>query len=380
MHRKTLTLPVVRRALAAAALSVAALATHAVAQTGSDPFRALPASDLVVVVDVRRALTEAAPRVLASDQKTLTQMNVGIDGLKTLTGIDARAVRRIVVGMRELSPQQMSADKLKGVAVIEGIDTAKVFAFLRTAKAGQFTEQDYQGTAVYTVLTDNQKPINPNVELAALDAQTLIVGTPAELRAGLDAGAGRGARVSPELAAAASRHSTALVAVAFVVPESLKEMIANSGNKGGTDPNKPGGASDPTSQMVASALSSLRMFSAAVGLTPAGYNGLVSARLDTAERAGSLADTLSGLKSLTLMEPPKNERDRILHGLLRAAEVSAQGEEVILKAEVAQTDIDALMKLSGVTARPAAAAKPATTTPRRRAPARRRGATRRPRT
>ena len=362
MHRKIRTARLPLRALAAVLAALAALAAPAHAQTPSDPFTALPESDVVVVVDVQRALRDAAPRLLASDQKTLLQMNTAIDGAKTLTGIDVRAIRRLVVGLRGISPQ-MRPENLQAVAVVEGIDTEKLLAFVRVAKKGQYTEQDYQGTTVYSLLTDNNKPVNPNIQLAVLDATTLVAGTPAELRAGLDARAGRGPRANADLVAAASRHTTSLLSVALVVPESLKQMIASSGNK-------PGG--DPTGQMVASALSAVKLLNLAVGLTPNGYNGFVSARLDTADRAKSLSDTLEGLKKLALMEAPKSEQQKILHSLLRATLVSAEGEEVQLRTEASQSDISALValaqqkpKASGPSAAPA---KPPARRPARRRP------------
>ncbi|HEV2763860.1 MAG TPA: hypothetical protein VGV38_12840 [Pyrinomonadaceae bacterium] len=362
MQRKTRTAPRLLRALGAAVVTLAALAPAAQAQT-SDPFAALPESDVVFVVDVHRALTEVVPRVLASDQKTLVQMNTGIDGLKALTGVDLRAARRLVVGLRGFSPQ-MKAENLQAVAVLEGLDTAKLLAFLQTAKKGQYREQDYQGTTVYTILTDNDKPINPNVEFAALDGTTLIAGTPAELRAGLDARAGRGARANADLVSAASRHTDAVLSVALVVPESLKQMIANSGTRSG-------GSSDPTSQMIGQALAAVTMVNLAVGLTPNGYNGFVSARLDTGDRAKSLSDMLEGLKTLALMEPPKDERGKMLHSILRATLVSAQGQEVQIKTEVAQADITSFIasrqkSTVSVAATPSAVAPVQKATPRAR--------------
>lgn len=338
MHRKISTArPRLLRALAAAVVSLAALASVAQAQTASDPFSALPASEMIIVVDVHRALTEAAPRILASDQKTLVQMNTGLDGLKTLTGVDLRAVRRLVVGMSGLSPQ-VKPENLKAVAIVEGIDTEKLLSFARVAKKGQYREQDYQGTTVYTLLTDNNKPINPNVEFAVLDGSTLLAGTPAELRAGLDARAGRGPRADPDLVSAASRHSESLVSLSFVVPESVRQMVANSGTR-----STGGGGGDQMGQVVAQALSAVKMVNMAVGLTPNGYNGFVAARLDTADRAKSLSDTLEGLKTLALMEPPKDERGKFLHTVLRATLVGAQGEEVQVKTEVSQADIASLI-------------------------------------
>ena len=381
-----------RRALAPAALALllaGAGAPQAPAQTAapaqaaaapaaatSDPFAALPAdSEFVMVIDVRRALSEVVPRVLANDQKTLVQMNTAIDGAKTLSGVDLRAIRRVVAGVRGLSPN-MKPDQVRGVVVVEGVDTAKLIAFARNAVKGKFTEADYQGTTVFTPITDNNKPINPLVEVAALDANTLVAGTPAELRASLDTAAGRAARAAAtgaDLASAVSRHASALVSMAFVVPESLKQMIA----KGGGD-QKQGG--NPAGQMVAAALSSVRMLSAAVGMTPAGYDGFVGARLDSNERARSLADTLEGLKKLALMEAPKNDQDRVMQDLVRVTQISAQGDEVQVRTLVSQATVDALVKL-GRQQKKAGTQPPASQPQQQKAPARRTGtrARRRPR-
>jgi hypothetical protein len=336
-------------ALALALTLLSALGTRAFAQepaTSSDPFSALPEADLIIALDAQRILRDAVPRILANDQKTLLQMNTGIDGIKGLTGIDARAVRRIVFAARNLSPNMKPQD-FRGVVVVEGIDTEKLLGFARAAAKGKFTEETYGGSTVYTVTKASEPKLMFDVAAVALNPGMLALGTPEELRASIDAFAGRGTRANPELVGSVSRHSSALISMGFNIPSSLIPAIAASGSSEGG-----------TNEMIGKALSALKSFNAALGMTPAGYDMFVAARVESGEQAKSLSDMLAGLQKLALMEQPKTERDRMMMGLLKNVFISSEGTEVQLKTEVSQVAINQLIQSTKGTPPPTATKKP----------------------
>ncbi|HEY0080895.1 MAG TPA: hypothetical protein VGB73_19990 [Pyrinomonadaceae bacterium] len=336
-------------ALALALTMLAALGTRAFAQglpSSSDPFTALPESDLIIVLDAQRILSDAVPRILANDQKTLLQMNTGIDGVKGLTGIDARAVRRVVFGTRNLSTNMKPQD-FRGVVIVEGIDTEKLLGFARAAVKGKYTEETYGGSTVYTLTKASEPKLMFDVAAVALNSGMFAIGTPEELRASIDAFAGRGTRANPELVGSVSRHSSALVSLGFNIPPSLIPAIAASGSSEGG-----------TNEMIGKALSTLKSFSAALGMTPAGYDMFVAARVESGEQAKSLSDMLTGLQKLALMEQPKTERDRMMMDLLKNVLISSQGTEVQLKTEVSQATVNQLMQSAKGGQPPPATKKP----------------------
>lgn len=309
-----------------------AAATTATTQASIDPFMALPESDLIIVLDAQRVLRDAVPRILAGDEKTLLQMNTALDSVKVLTGIDARSVRRIVVGLRSLSPN-MKKEDFDGVFIVEGIDSEKLLSLVRAGAKGKFSEQQYQGQSVYTFPKSLDPKLSFDLTLAALDTGTLAVGTPSQVRASIDASGGRVPRVSADLAGAATRHPTALVSLAFNVSPAFFDTAKKASDTAGGD-----------SEMISKAFSTLKMFHAAIGMTADGYDLLAAARLETSEQAKSLSDMLGGFKQLALMEPPKNEQEKMFHGLLKNIEISAQDNEVQLKTEVSQASVDSLVK------------------------------------
>jgi hypothetical protein len=322
-------------ALALALTMLAVFGSKAFAQGGQtslDPFAALPESELIIVVDTQRILRDAVPRILANDQKTLLQINTGIDGVKGLMGIDARAIRRVVFGARNLSPS-MKPENFSGVVIVEGIDTEKALGFMRSGVKGKYTEETYGGSTVYTVTKASEPKLMFDLAVAALDGGMLALGTPAELRASIDALAGRAPRADAALVGTVSRHTSSLVSIGFNIPPSLVSSIAASGSSEG-GPN----------EMIGKALSTLKTFNAALGMTPTGYDMFMAARVESGEQAKSLSDMLIGLQKLALMEQPKNERDKMMQGLLRNVLISSEGSEVQVKTEVPQATVNMLMQ------------------------------------
>src|SRR5689334_13634720 len=78
----------------------------------------LPASDAVLRADVKRLLTDAAPRALASDPARLAQVNSDIEQFKSRTGVDARDFDTVFVGARinKLPDGAVKVDDIAAVA------------------------------------------------------------------------------------------------------------------------------------------------------------------------------------------------------------------------------------------------------------------------
>lgn len=326
--------------LASALLLLTALAASATAQTASDPFAALPESELIVVVDIQRILNEAVPRVLAKDPLTLGKMNEGLDQIKALTGLDLRASSRLVIG----APSVVStptAQQFRGVIIAQVNDAEKLMSLIRKDTSDKLREEQYQGKTLFTLPKEAQPPRTAaaanrprfDVAMSVLDAGTILFGTPAEVRASIDASAGRRPRASSDLIAAATRHPTSLFGMAMVVPPSLTANIFD-------DKDADSGGGD---NAIAKAVSSIRQISAALGLTANGFDVVVAGRTDTDEQAKNFGDMLNGFKTLSTMSAPKNEQERMLQNFVKSVQITSAGSEVMLNTVLTQEMVEQFM-------------------------------------
>ena len=201
------------------ALTLAALAQTAVAQTrrgtqaprtgGTTTTRTpkplaaesipLPASDALLAVDLDKLFKEVVPRSLAGDAARLAQVNADVEDFKARTGIDARAFDRLIVGARivRLASGAVKIDNVTAIA--RGpVNSAALGAAIRASSKGTVTEQTYGGKTIYvTTVNDRIKLFGiakmrvGELAVAALDAETVALGEPADVRAAIDAQAGR---------------------------------------------------------------------------------------------------------------------------------------------------------------------------------------------
>jgi CRISPR-associated protein Cmr2 len=149
----------------------------------------------------------------------------------------------------------------------------------------------------------------------ALDADTVAFDMPARVRSAIDASTGGGARVSAELAAAATRYPAALTSAAGFVPPDFTAAL------------QPGGKQDVNE--FAKALSSVKQFSAAVVLTPAGLTVTVTGGAGNAEQAKILVDVLNAFKTLAGLSPTaKTARAKAGVELIKGLGLSLAGDEV----------------------------------------------------
>lgn len=326
--------------------------------TSLDPFNALPESELVMVLDVRQMLNEAVPRILSTEPSVLAQMNAGLDMLKDMGGIDARSLNRIIIGARSLTPAILDAKKSTFgnapppiVMIAQGIEAEKLLTLIRSTEPNSYREENYQGKTLYTILkkqpagmtTDGALPatrtsdLERNLGVVALDATTLAFGTLAEVRASIDASAGRATRVNPALIASATRQPSALFSSAFNVPPTLMASLMSE--------QKPGNrTSSGVEKEIFKTLSSINHAYTALSLTPTGFNVVIAGRTAQPEQAKSLSDMLTGLRALALHNPPKSEIEKTALNLLENLHISADGAEFQITADIPQATVNALVQ------------------------------------
>ncbi|HZG52786.1 MAG TPA: hypothetical protein VEZ40_11690 [Pyrinomonadaceae bacterium] len=314
----------------------AANAEAAAAQTATTGVLAsLPVSDAVMLIDVRRLLSDALPRAYSNNPAELARVNSEIDKFKTSTGLDARSFERVAVGV---SYVQTPAGRtlVETVAVARGrFNAATLVAAARPAANNRMREEKHAGKTVYVFTVDAKVKllglVNMNltdVAFTALDANTAAFGKLERVRAAIDAHAGRG-RVSPDITALATRDPNALIGAGGNIPAWLTQNLDIGGGN------------------LSQSIASVRQFYSTLGTTTNGFNLLTALRTENAGAARTLSLTLTSLKSLAPLAIGQMPaaRARPLQNLVENTKVSAEGNDVLIALQLAQLDVAALIDM-----------------------------------
>jgi hypothetical protein len=305
------------------------------AQTRTTPSAPLPlpASDALLTIDVRRLLTDVVPRALASDKARLAQVNADVEEFKARTGIDARDFDTVTVGARlvALPSGAVKVDHLTAVA--RGTFRAEaLISAARAAAKGGLAEQTHGGKTVYVATVNDQLRLFGlarmrvrELAFAVLDQNTLALGEPEDVRAAIDAQAGRG-RADMSLLNF-PRSADDFVAFGGVVPAGLLADVETG------LPN------------VDRAIGSIRSFYGTVGSSATAIQLMTTLRAATAADAKQLFDTVEALRQIAPgLISMAGEKGRFAQGLVNSLKVTTKGTEVQLRVEVPQADISTLLR------------------------------------
>ena len=294
----------------------------------------LPASDAVLMVDLRRLFDEAVPRALEGDQAKLAQVNADVEQFKTRTGIDPRAFDTVAVGARFSNPSASVTKIDHLVAVARGtFSPGALVAAGRLASQGKYEEQKHGGKSVYVFRLEEHVKLFGllrmrvgELAVSALDANTLALGEPAAVRAAIDAAEGRG-RADAELVKLASAQN-AVVGFAGDVPRSLVE---------GLDLGNP---------ELTRNVASIRRFYGSIATSPSGFQLMTALRTLSAKDAGSLSDTVEAVRQFApaLMGGLSGERGKLARSAVQNLKVTTQGNEVQLRLDLSQSELATLLR------------------------------------
>jgi hypothetical protein len=299
------------------------------------PLNLLPQSDLVAFVNVKRLINEAAPKAFAGDAGRLAQFNAEIDKFKTQTGIDARSFESLAVGMhyQHPSPGITTTDK---VVIANGTFNASAFlAAGRLAAQGKYQEEKYNGAIIYIFnLQENVKMLGllnmrvSQVAATTLNANTLVMGDLASVRATLDARSIQG-RGNNDLIQLATRTPGAFIGFGANVPPSLTANV------------------DLGNAEISKIIGSIRQAYGAVGTTADGFEMLTIARTEKPGDAQNLSDTLSALKQIGGMMTGQlpSDKGKLAQAALDNLQIKSEGNETTIRLELKQADISALMQV-----------------------------------
>ena len=293
----------------------------------------LPASDAIVLIDVRRLLNETMPSVLAGDQAKLATANAEIDKFKTRTGIDLRSFDRVVLGMRYTYPSAR-VTKLETVVIAHGTFDAKGLAAAgRIAANGKFREEKYRGATILIFTINDQIKllglwdIRVNeLAVCALDANSLAIGTLPNVQAAIIAGKRGGANSA--LAALATRDPNAVIGFGANVPRELMANL-NVGN-----------------DTIAKDANSIRQAYGSIGSTASDLSLVLVARTDSLDSARNLSDTITGLKQLggIFVAQMAQPRKGLAQSALDNLKITTRATEVEIKTQVASASLASVIK------------------------------------
>lgn len=294
----------------------------------------LPASDAILTLDVRALFAEVIPRAFASDPARLARVNADVDEFKARTGIDAREFDALAVGVRIVALPSGATKLDRVTAVARGrFRPEALVAAARAAAKGGLAEQTHGGKKVYVAAVNDQLKLFgvarmrvKELAFAVLDQNTLALGEPEDVRAAIDAQAGR--------------NRADMSVLNF--PRGAGDFLAYTGN---IPAGALAGVESGLSANIDRAIASVRGIYGTVGSTPAGMQLMTTLRAGTGADAKQLFDVVNALRQIApgfiSVAGPKWGFAR---GLVETMKVTAKGNEVQLRLEVPQADMASVLK------------------------------------
>lgn len=365
MLRKSLITLFFYATLLAGAVSVEALAQEVAVSAAPAPaelMSALPASEMVMTIDMRRIMDEALPRMLINAPLAQARMNAELAKVQKQTGFDLRSIDRIVMGLGDFNlnaGESRSTMPGKLIAIATGSFNAPVLiAAARLAAGGKYREEQYAQSTLYTFDLSKAAPAGtfppvpaPEISLASLDAHTLIIGLPMSVRATIDLHNGHGLRdANANLISMASNNPGALIGVGADVTsflkrpamatKSIKKLELTPLDKLGSTEEANASSGEATSPVneITKALEAVRQVFFSVGMAATNFNVQVVARTEQNAQAQELVSMLEAARSFA-----QSSRDPKVRKMLDAVKVFSQNNEIQVSAEFAQTDVASLV-------------------------------------
>lgn len=305
----------------------------------------LPASDGVVVFDIKTFLGSALPQMLSGNQAMLAEVTKAIDEAKTKTGIDVRQFETLAAGVSATKIRDKEYD-LETVLIARGqVSSGALLAAAKLAAKGKYREEKIgektmfifeareviaqnapQGTAQGTgIAAKAMKAFSKEMAAYAVDANTLAFGSVEKVRAT----AAGSSKVDREITGLLSKAAAPVATFAARVPEGMSAFLP-------LDNDELGKNIDAIKYMYGSM---------SVNGTSTTLNA--TARTAQADQAVGLKDTLDGLQMLgkVFLGSAKGADKEVYARLIENVKFANKGNEVSMELAIAQTDMDFLVGL-----------------------------------
>jgi hypothetical protein len=294
----------------------------------------LPEADTLVYINPQRILNEVVPKFMPA--KDVEGMRKGFDDVRTHAGVDPTKIDYIVIAVRFKKPTaDLNFQPPEFLAVASGdFNADSLLGLARMASQGKLRDEKY-GTKTLGLMTIDplvkmaeQNPLLKSfteVGIVSLNANTIAVGTPGYLRAAIDAGDGKN-RISTEALNSLVRDPNALISIAGAPWHSFAKSFGMLGTE--TTAREPRCESKIGDFYVALTMDATNFM----------LRGVSNA--DNPDTAKIISRLYSGLLGYATQSIP----DATAKSLLKNIAITAEGDEVLLRADVPQQTIVELIQ------------------------------------
>jgi len=336
----------------------------ALSQTIPASLAALPEADMLIFINSRRILSEAAPRLMP--EKDLADMRKGFADMKQMSGVDPSNVDYIVIAVRFRKPTaELTFMPPEVMALATGDFSAdSLIGLARMASDGKLRDEKY-GTKTLGLMTIDpiakEAEKNPilksfsEVAIVPLNASTIAVGSTAYLKAAIDAEEGN-RRISAESLNSLLRDPGALISIAGSPLTAFSKTFALLG----TEANPRAARCD----------SKFGDFYAALTMDASNFMLRGALNADNPDTAQIVNNLINGL----LRHARSSIADPAAQTLFKALSIAAQENEVVLRADVPQQTVLEMIKeqMKPKKEEASSAAPPASDPPAKKRPVRKR--------
>jgi hypothetical protein len=341
-------------ASSSAAVTASVPSTSPATQAIVNSLSSLPEADTLIYINPQRILNELVPKLLPA--KDVEGMRKGFEEVRKNAGIDPTKVDYIVLVVRFKKPTaDLNFQAPEFMVVASGDFSAdSLLVMARMASQGKLRDEKY-GTKTLGLMTIDpivkESEKNPflksftEVGIVSLSPNTIAAGTPGYLRAAIDAGEGKG-RISTDALNSLVRDSNALISFAGTPWHSFAKSFGMLGTE--------------TNPRAARCESKIGDMYAALTMDATNFMIRGVSNADNPDTAKILANLYSGLLRYAASSIPDPSAQSLLKGLA----ITAEGDEVLLRADFPQQMVIDLIqqkmkpKQMEATTAPASSVKP----------------------
>lgn len=303
--------------------------TSPASQAVINSLSSLPEADTLIYINPQRILNEVVPKLLPA--KDVEGMRKGFEEVRKNAGIDPTKVDYIVLAVRFKKPTaDLNFQAPEFMVVASGDFSAdSLLVLARMASQGKLRDEKY-GTKTLGLMTIDpivkESEKNPflksftEVGIVSLNGNTIAAGTPGYLRAAIDAGDGK-ERISTEALNSLVRDPNVLISFAGTPWHSFAKSFGMLGTE--------------TNPRAARCESKIGDGYAALTMDATNFmiRGVTNA--DNPDTAKILANLYSGLLHYATSSIPDPSAQSLLKGLA----ITAEGDEVLLRADFPQQTV-----------------------------------------
>jgi hypothetical protein len=310
-------------------LSGSAVAGSYSRRSGAELVSLLPASEGVIIVDVKRSF-EALPKLLANNPAMLAKITNHIDGFQSKTGIDIRQFDSIAAGINAKPIANKKYD-IDPVVIARG-QTSAASLIANATRSGnlKYKEERFGERTIYIfdAADIGASPhaadrFSDGIAVTVIDSTTLAFGSLARVRQTLEGKT----KVGTDITGLLQLNPSAVTSFASKLPPGMKSFLPLENDELGKNIDSIQyvyGNAD-----VAAGIATLH----------------VTARTLQNAEAKSLHDTLSGLQVIgkAFLSGAKSADKQVYARLVENVKFSVRANEVNMDLQVPQSDIDILV-------------------------------------